>query len=97
MLAPLLPPWLGLVILGAVTVAIIKVQPAVVLANSRTLYTFSADRIFPAFLARVHPRYGTPHHALTVTARGRQPGRHRVQRGRRTFFSAWTCSSGRCW
>jgi amino acid transporter len=68
LLAVLLPPWLGLVILGAVTIAIIKVQPAVILANSRTLYAFSADRIFPAFLSRVHPRYGTPHHALTVTA-----------------------------
>lgn len=68
LLSPLLSPWLGLVILGAVAVAIIKVLPAVILANSRTLYAFSTDRILPEALARVHPRYGTPDRALTMTA-----------------------------
>jgi amino acid transporter len=68
LLALLLPRWMGVLILLAVTVAILKVIPAVMLANSRMLYAFSADRIFPEALSRVHPRYRTPHHALTATA-----------------------------
>jgi basic amino acid/polyamine antiporter, APA family len=68
LLSLLLPRWAGLAILLAVTVAIIKVIPAVMLANSRMLYAFSADRIFPEPLSRVHPRFRTPHVALTTTA-----------------------------
>jgi basic amino acid/polyamine antiporter, APA family len=68
LLSILLPRWAGLAILLAVTVAILKVIPAVMLANSRMLYAFSADRVFPEPLSRVHPRYRTPHVALTATA-----------------------------
>jgi len=68
LLSLLLPRWAGLAILLAVTVAILKVIPAVMLANSRMLYAFSTDRIFPEPLSRVHPRFRTPHVALTVTA-----------------------------
>ena len=68
LLSLVLPRWAGLAILVAVTVAILKVIPAVMLANSRMLYAFSADRIFPEPLSRVHPRFRTPHVALTVTA-----------------------------
>jgi APA family basic amino acid/polyamine antiporter len=68
LLALLLPRWVALTILLAVTVAILKVIPAVMLANSRMLYAFSADRIFPEPLSRIHPRFRTPHVALTVTA-----------------------------
>ena len=68
LLALLLPRWVALTILVAVTIAILKVIPAVMLANSRMLYAFSADRIFPASLSRIHPRFRTPHVALTVTA-----------------------------
>ena len=68
LLSVLLPRWAGLAILLAVTVAILKVIPAVMLANSRMLYAFSADRIFPEPLSRIHKRFRTPHVALTVTA-----------------------------
>jgi amino acid transporter len=68
LLSLLLPRWAGLAILLAVTAAILKVIPAVMLANSRMLYAFSCDRIFPEPLSRVHPRFRTPHVALTVTA-----------------------------
>jgi APA family basic amino acid/polyamine antiporter len=68
LLSLLLPRWAGLAILLAVTVAILKVIPAVMLANSRLLYAFSADQIFPEPLSRVHPRFRTPHVALTATA-----------------------------
>ncbi len=68
LLAPLMPPWLGVVILLAVTAAILNSIPSVMLANSRMLYAFSADRVFPSALSRVHPKYRTPHHAITATA-----------------------------
>ena len=68
LLASFLPPWLGIAILSSVVVAILKVLPAVMLGNSRTLYAFSRDKILPEFFARVHPRFHTPHSALTVTA-----------------------------
>lgn len=68
LLAPLMPAWLGVIILLTVTVAILDSIPSVMLANSRMIYAFSQDRIFPAPFARVHPRFRTPHHATTLTA-----------------------------
>ena len=68
LMAPLLPRWLSLTILASVVVAILKVLPALTMANSRTLYAFSADGILPRAFSRIHARFGTPHCALTVTA-----------------------------
>jgi amino acid transporter len=68
LLAPLMPAWLGLIILVAVSIAILNSIPSVMLANSRMIYAFSCDRIFPAVFARVHPRFRTPVHATTLTA-----------------------------
>jgi APA family basic amino acid/polyamine antiporter len=68
LMAPLLPRWLSLTILASVVVAIIKVLPAVTMANSRTLYAFSADGILPRSFSRIHARFCTPPYALTVTA-----------------------------
>lgn len=68
LMAPLLPRWLSLTILVSVVVAILKVLPAVTMANSRTLYAFSADGILPPAFLRIHARFRTPHYALTVTA-----------------------------
>lgn len=68
LMAPLLPRWLSLTILASVAVAILKVLPALTMANSRTLYAFSADGILPGAFSRIHPRFRTPHYALTVTA-----------------------------
>lgn len=68
LMAPLLPKWLSLSILASVVVAIIKVLPAVTMANSRTLYAFSADGLLPRAFSRIHARFGTPPYALTVTA-----------------------------
>jgi APA family basic amino acid/polyamine antiporter len=68
LLSLLLPRRVAIAMLLAVTVAILKVIPAVMLANSRMLYAFSADRMFPAPLSRIHPRFRTPHVAITVTA-----------------------------
>lgn len=68
LMAPLMPSWLGFIILLSVTVAILKVLPAVMLGNSRTLYAFSTDEILPKALSRIHPTFRTPHYALFVTA-----------------------------
>lgn len=68
LLAPLMPRWLGVVILLAVTIAILNSIPSVMLANSRMIYAFAADGIFPGVFSRVHPRFRTPHHAITLTA-----------------------------
>ena len=68
LMAPLLPAWLGALILFSVTVAILKVLPAVMLGNSRTLYAFSRDGILPKRLSEIHPRFRTPHLALLLTA-----------------------------
>jgi len=68
LMAPLLPQWLSLTILTSVGIAILKVLPAVMMANSRSLYAFSADGILPKAFSRIHSRFRTPHYALTVTA-----------------------------
>jgi amino acid transporter len=38
------------------------------MANSRSLFAFGTDGVLPHALARIHPRWRTPHVALTVTA-----------------------------
>jgi amino acid transporter len=68
LMAPLMPSWLAVVILLAVTAAILNAVLGVMLGNSRMLYAFAADRVFPAFLAKIHPKYRTPGHAITITA-----------------------------
>jgi len=68
LMAPLLPKWLSLTILASVTMAILKVLPAVMMANSRSLYAFSKDGILPQVVSAVSKRFHTPHIALTATA-----------------------------
>lgn len=68
LMAPLMPPWLVIVVLLAVLMAILNSIPSVMLANSRMLYAFGADRVFPEALSRIHERFRTPYHAVTVTA-----------------------------
>lgn len=68
LLAPLMPRWLSVVILLAVTIAILNSIPSVMMANSRMIYAFAADGIFPRVFRRVHDRFRTPHQAITLTA-----------------------------
>jgi amino acid transporter len=63
-----MPWWLSVIILSSVTIAILNSIPAVMLANSRLIYAFATDRIFPTAFARLHPRHRTPYHAITLTA-----------------------------
>ena len=68
LMAPLLPKWLSLTMLASVAVAILKVLPAVLLGNSRSLFAFSTDGILPKAFSSIHSRFRTPHYALTATA-----------------------------
>ena len=68
LMSPLLPQWLSALILASVAIAILKVLPALMLANSRTLYAFSTDGILPKQFSYLSPRFRTPPYALTITA-----------------------------
>jgi amino acid transporter len=39
-----------------------------VLASSRLLFAGARDGLFPRFMGKVHPKYGTPHWAVTIYA-----------------------------
>ncbi|MFC6838497.1 APC family permease [Halomarina ordinaria] len=61
-----LPPWgVGLVAAGALFAVVTSVNTSL-LVSSRTLMRAGRDGILPRSLARVHPRFGTPHYALLV-------------------------------
>jgi amino acid transporter len=61
-------PPLRLVVIGANTIAGIANALAAQAAVSRILYAMARDGRLPALLARVHPRYRTPHVSTLVVA-----------------------------
>jgi APA family basic amino acid/polyamine antiporter len=67
LLAYLLPAGVGVAILSGAAVALINDLPAMLLAVSRLMFAWAEDGIFPAPVARVHPRFHTPHLALAVS------------------------------
>lgn len=52
------------IIVGAATVSILKTMNATALTFSRSIYAMGLSGAFPPALARVHPRFGTPHRAI---------------------------------
>lgn len=54
-------------IVGAAVIAIGKSLNALFLIFSRNLFAMGRANALPSALARIHPRFGTPHVALTVT------------------------------
>jgi len=67
LLGYLLPPaWTVLIVAGA-AVALINDLPAMLLAVSRLVFAWAEDGIFPRAVARVHPRWHTPHVALLAS------------------------------
>jgi APA family basic amino acid/polyamine antiporter len=60
-------PWATPVIVTAATLALSKSMNATFLVFSRFLYAMARAGALPAPLARIHPRFGTPHIA-TITA-----------------------------
>jgi basic amino acid/polyamine antiporter, APA family len=51
-------------VLTAAVVAILKTMNATAMTFSRTLFAMGRGTAFPSVLARIHPRFGTPHVAV---------------------------------
>lgn len=65
--ANFLGPWGGtLIALGAI-VSILGINAATCLIGPRCLYSIAEDGLMPPFLARLHPRFGTPTWGLIIT------------------------------
>jgi amino acid transporter len=60
------PGWSVVIILGA-AIALINDLPAMLLSVSRLMFAWAEDGIFPKGVARVHPRYQTPHVAVLLS------------------------------
>jgi amino acid transporter len=60
-------PWDALVLLAIVTSAVASTQTTIIPA-SRTTLSMARSGAFPAVLARIHPRYRTPHVSTAVVA-----------------------------
>lgn len=60
--------WGGLFIAGCVMLSVFGNVAAQILAKGRTWFSMARDGLFPAFLARIHPRFHTPNNALLAQA-----------------------------
>jgi APA family basic amino acid/polyamine antiporter len=63
---PLLGQWIFLAGLASQVVIFL----AYLCWSSRIVWSMAADRYLPAWLSRLHPRYGTPHRVLLIYAAG---------------------------
>jgi APA family basic amino acid/polyamine antiporter len=61
-----LPIFAGIISLGALA-GLTSVVMILMLGQSRVLFAMSRDRLLPAGLAAVHPRYGTPYKITIIT------------------------------
>jgi amino acid transporter len=60
------PGWTVLIVAGA-AVALANDLPAMLLAVSRLMFAWAEDGVFPRGVAKVHPRWHTPHVALVLS------------------------------
>jgi basic amino acid/polyamine antiporter, APA family len=60
------PKWTILILTGA-AIALINDLPAMLVAVSRLMFAWAEDGVFPRVVARVHPRWHTPHVALILS------------------------------
>ena len=67
LLGMLLPAGWTVAIVAGAAVALANDLPAMLLAVSRLMFAWAEDGIAPKALARVHPRWGTPHIALLAS------------------------------
>lgn len=56
--------WGGRIVMITGVIALLSAWNAAMFAASRLLHTLGRDGVAPVGLARVHPRYGTPHQAV---------------------------------
>ena len=62
-----LPPWGSkIVAIGAMSAFLTSINGSI-LVPSRMLFVFSEDRLLPNFLAKVHPKWRTPHVSLIIS------------------------------
>lgn len=61
-------PWLGVIIAWGGLISTIGFVSGSALGTPRYLYAMGAARQLPHLLARVHPRFGSPHLAILATA-----------------------------
>ena len=61
------PGWTVLIIAGA-AIALINDLPAMILAVSRLMFAWAEDGIFPRGVARVNPKWRTPHIAIVLSS-----------------------------
>ncbi len=61
-----LPVFAGIISIGALA-GLTSVVMILMLGQSRVLFAMSRDRLLPAGLAAVHPRYGTPYKITIIT------------------------------
>jgi amino acid transporter len=67
LLGYLLSPGWTVAIVGGAAVALAKDLPAMIYAVSRLMFAWAEDGIFPAVVARVHPKRHTPHVAILAS------------------------------
>ncbi len=60
------PQWTALIVAGA-AIALINDLPAMLLAVSRLMFAWAEDGVFPRGVARVHPKWHTPHVAIVLS------------------------------
>jgi amino acid transporter len=61
-------PALGIVVIAGGAISTMGFVSGSALGTPRYLYAFASDAWLPRALAAVHPRFGTPHRAIAVTA-----------------------------
>lgn len=61
------PGWTVAIVAGA-AIALINDLPAMILAVSRLMFAWAEDRIFPTWVAAIHPRWRTPHRAIVLSS-----------------------------
>ena len=67
LLGYLLPAGWTVAIVGGAAVALINDLPAMLLAVSRLIFAWGEDGVFPNSVARVHPKWHTPHLAILLS------------------------------
>jgi APA family basic amino acid/polyamine antiporter len=67
LLGYLLSPGWSVAIVAGAAIALINDLPAMLLAVSRLMFAWGEDGVFPRGVARVHPRWRTPHVALLAS------------------------------
>jgi APA family basic amino acid/polyamine antiporter len=60
------PGWTVAIVAGA-AIALVNDLPAMLLSVSRLVFAWAEDGIFPRALARIHPRFHTPHLAVVLS------------------------------